>query len=99
MGSTPIATTRGRSSITVQTGLARGLTRHRLYVYGDDERVHNPGDLLVETFIGDGTAFTATVLTYFSGDEVHNLAEVALACAAERDANPWLAEPVTRAAS
>lgn len=94
MTNIPAAAPRGRHSITVQTSLAHGRTRHRLWMWGDDPRVINPGDLLIETVVGDQSALVTSVV-YFSGAEVAQLAEVALACAAERDRARWLHEPAT----
>ena len=85
----------GRSSVTLTTHHPQA-TRHRLHMFGDDERVINPGDLLIESRIGAGTDADVVIATYFRGSEIGALAEAALTCAALYDANAdWLSAPIT----
>ena len=96
---TYIAAPSGRSSVTLTTHHPAA-TRHRLYVYGEDERVANPGDLLIESRIGAGAEAEVLVVTYFRGREIAALADVALACVADYDANvEWLSAPVAGGAA
>jgi hypothetical protein len=96
---TYIAAPSGRSSVMLTTHHPAA-TRHRLYTFGDDERVANPGDLLIESRIGAGSEAEVLIVTYFRGREIAALAEVALVCVAEYDANSeWLSAPVSGGAA
>ena len=89
----PIAAPSGRITVTL---VESGVTRHRVYVWGEHDDVVNPGDMLIVSTLGD-THARVEVRTYLRGSEMAAFADAALACAALYDENAdWLSAPVTQ---
>ena len=91
---TPAAAPSGRAGVQMA---ASGVTRHRVYGYGDHEDVVNPGDLLIHTIIGDGTTPVAQLAIMIRGKDIRGFVVAAQNALAQYEANrDWLSQPVTR---
>jgi hypothetical protein len=72
-------------------------TRLRVLRYGEDDRVPNPGDLLLVSTVGDGINGSIEMAVLINGREMAELAKDVNAAVLEWEANKdWLSEPVTK---
>lgn len=72
-------------------------TRLTIYRYGEDDRVPNPGDLLLVSSIGDSVSSVAELAILLPGRDMQLLAETVNEAALTYEANKeWLSAPVTK---
>lgn len=72
-------------------------TRIRVLAYGEDDRVPNPGDLLLISTVGDGVNGSIEMAVLLRGHEMSLLARDVNAAAMLFEANKeWLRQPATR---
>ena len=72
-------------------------TRLSIHRYGDDDRVPNPGDLLIVTTLGDANTGLTELAVLVPGREVGLFARESNASHLEYEATKdWLSQPVTR---
>jgi hypothetical protein len=74
-------------------------TRLRILAFGEDDRVPNPGDLLLIADIGDANNGVAELGVLIMGREMNQLVEAVVEALALYEENrDWLSAPVTRPA-
>lgn len=72
-------------------------TRLRVLSYGEDDRVPNPGDLLLVSTVGDGINGTIEMAVLIHGNEMELFARDVNKAVLDFKANEdWLRQPVTR---
>jgi hypothetical protein len=72
-------------------------TRLTIHKYGDDDRVPNPGDLLITSTIGDPSSLVTEVGFLIAGRDMALFAREANAAVLEYESNKqWLSAPVSK---
>lgn len=72
-------------------------TRLRVLSYGEDDRVPNPGDLLLVSTVGDGINGSIEMAVLIHGNEMELLArDVNKAVLDFKENEDWLRQPATR---
>lgn len=83
-----------RVAVKVQ---AHDRTRLRVLAWGDDDRVPNPGDLLLIADIGDANSGLVELGVLIMGREMNQLVDAVNEAVDLYEQNKaWLSEPVTR---
>ena len=72
-------------------------TRLSMFAYGDDDRIANPGDVLIVSTLGDALSGLVELAILVPGREMGTFARAANIAALEYEANKeWLSQPVTK---